>query len=140
MSLANRVDPALVTDGTNFQIRLGISDPNLTQAKYNAMYKYPEMSFPGVYAGCLKTFICGVIYLPIFPMGLLITAVALGLTYLADKRNLVSLTSRSYTQSELLSEKALNFVYVAAAVLSMSFWFLLSPSLHGSTDKFVEDA
>lgn len=115
---AEAIDPAAV-------------DPNMNQAKYNQAYEMPDMNVPRSYANVLKSLLTGLFYAPFFPLGLPITAFGMYNYYWALKRELILHSKHPYTQGNVLAYKALNFLYIAAAIFGFATWFFLSPSLCG---------
>merc|ERR1719183_1246920 len=101
----------------------------MTQADYNKLWEPPEMDLPRAYAAILKAFLTAIVYMPFFPLGLLIAAFAMYRDYHAFKRTLLRKCRRSYTQGPGLAYKALRWLFVAAAALGGSMWCFLSPSI-----------
>lgn len=103
--------------------------PGLTQEKYRRKFEPPDVNFPRVMAQVLKTFYLGVFFLPLFPLGLLLTSSGLLVAYWSYKYQLLRLSKRPYRQSHEVACGSIRLVLLAGAVLSITQYYLLKPSL-----------
>ena len=72
-----------------------------TQKELNELYEYPDMSISSKYSYISKTLFMTMFYLPIFPLGVLISIIGFILVYFLEKYNF----THHYKRPEMLNEK-----------------------------------
>ena len=78
-----------------------------TQKELNDLYEYPDMDIAGKYSYISKTLLMTMFYLPIFPLGVLISIFGLVFAYFVEKFNF----THGYKRPEMLNEKLGAFHY-----------------------------
>jgi len=113
------------------QSGIDLDDPpaGLTQEKYRRRFEPPDVNFPRVMAQVMKTFFLGIFFLPLFPLGLLVTSGGLCVEFWAYKYQILRLSKRPYRQGHDVACGAIRLVLLAGAVLSITQYVLLAPSL-----------
>ena len=86
-------------------------DPNSkhfkTQKELNDLYQYPDMDISAKYSYIFKTVLMSMFYLPIFPLGILISLLGLIFAYFLEKFNFTHI----YKRPEMLNEKIGEFYF-----------------------------
>ena len=72
-----------------------------TQKELNDLYEYPDMDIASKYSYISMTLLMTMFYLPIFPLGVLISLIGFILTYFVEKYNFTN----GYKRPEMLNEK-----------------------------------
>ena len=78
-----------------------------TQRELNEIYEYPDMQISCKYSYLAKTILMAFFYLPIFPVGIIITFIGLIFGYFLEKFNFV----KRYKKPEMLNEKICEFYF-----------------------------
>ena len=73
----------------------------MTQKELNELYEYPDMDIASKYSYISKTLLMTMFYLPIFPLGVLISLIGLIVAYFLEKFNF----AHGYKRPEMLNEK-----------------------------------
>ena len=78
-----------------------------TQRELNEIYEYPDMQISSKYSYLAKTILMAFFYLPIFPVGIIITFLGLIFGYFLEKYNFI----KRYKRPEMLNEKMCEFYF-----------------------------
>eukprot|EP00929_Paragymnodinium_shiwhaense_P104987 TRINITY_DN69842_c0_g1_i1.p1 TRINITY_DN69842_c0_g1~~TRINITY_DN69842_c0_g1_i1.p1 ORF type:complete len:1148 (+),score=279.66 TRINITY_DN69842_c0_g1_i1:66-3446(+) len=114
------------------------NSPGMTQAVYEKLFEPPEMDPANAYAKVFKSFLLGLLYSPMVPWALFITAIALALEFVAYKHQLLRQAKRPYRQGHEVSYAALRLVCFSVAIFAVFQWMFLDPSLTPERKKLVD--
>ena len=78
-----------------------------TQKELNDLYQYPDMGVSAKYSYIFKTVLMSMFYLPIFPLGILISLLGLIFAFFLEKYNFTHI----YKRPEMLNEKIGEFYF-----------------------------
>ena len=97
--------------------------PNLkhfkTQKELNDLYEYPDMQISSKYSYIFKTVLMSMFFLPIFPLGIVISLSGLVLGYFLEKYNF----THFYKRPEMLNEKLGKVYFNFSIFILLSFCF-----------------
>lgn len=74
---------------------------NITQKELNRLYENPDIAISYKYSYIVKTFLMSAFYLPLFPLGALISLIGIILMYLIEKFNLLN----TYKRPDMLNSQ-----------------------------------
>uniref|UniRef100_A0A0G4HT77 CSC1/OSCA1-like 7TM region domain-containing protein n=1 Tax=Chromera velia CCMP2878 TaxID=1169474 RepID=A0A0G4HT77_9ALVE len=121
-------------------IKIGSIDPEttkMTQPMFNALHEGPDFRAPFRYSNALKHFIVAVLYLPLVPLGVIISFPGLILQFWSDKWFLLRECKRPYNQSSRMAHQALKIIRFACIFFSLFTFLFLSTAAGGAQNATV---
>ena len=108
-----------------------------TQKELNELYEYPDMDIACKYSYISKTLFMTTFYLPIFPLGVLISLIGLLLAYFLEKYNFTHKYKRPEMLNEKLGEIHFNFFISVQIVYSIGNYVFMKDLLKNDNWKIV---
>jgi hypothetical protein len=100
--------------------------PEYTQRELNDIYEYPDMDISYKYSYIAKTFLMSAFYMPLLPVGVIISIIGIGLTFFIEKYNFL----RTYKRPDMLNQEICKFFFnyfkIFIFTLSIGNWIFLS--------------
>mmetsp|Transcript_19012 Transcript_19012/g.34346 ORF Transcript_19012/g.34346 Transcript_19012/m.34346 type:complete len:1054 (+) Transcript_19012:274-3435(+) len=109
----------------------------LRQSGYNWFFVPIEMDAPASLSYTMSTFIAGLVFMPMFPLGMAVTLLALFLQYWVFKYQLLRRSRWPYRQSHKLVATALRLLSLGTAAFAFAAWLFLSKSLKGAGEVML---
>ena len=111
-----------------------------TQKELNELYELPDMDISSKYSYISKTLFMTVFYLPIFPLGVLISLIGLILAYFLEKYNFTHHYKRPEMLNEKMGEIHFNFFISVQIVYSIGNYIFIKDLLENDYWKVVNIA
>ena len=108
-----------------------------TQKELNELYEYPDMEISSKYSYISKTLFMTMFYLPIFPLGVLISLLGLILAYFLEKFNFTHGYKRPEMLNEELGEIHFNFFIFVLIFYSIGNYIFMNGILENDYWKDV---
>ena len=108
-----------------------------TQKELNELYEYPDMSISSKYSYISKTLFMTMFYLPIFPLGVLISIIGFILVYFLEKYNFTHHYKRPEMLNEKLGEIHFNFFIFVLIFYSIGNYVFMDGLLESDYWKIV---
>ncbi|CEM34404.1 unnamed protein product [Vitrella brassicaformis CCMP3155] len=115
--------------------KIGVEKTKMTQEQFNKYYEGPAFDTSRRYANILKTFTVTAVYLPVLPLGTVVSIFALIIMYWVDKFILLRWCVRPYVQSSFLADNANRIVRLVAIFIPVFALAFLGPSLGGDARR-----
>jgi hypothetical protein len=118
--------------------RRAVTNILVNQEEANDIYEDPPIDMAKYYASLMKTFVVTLVYAPILPFGVIVSAVGLFIGYWTDKFMLLRKHSRPTRMSSELSELMTKLIPLAIFLYSLTnFYFILVLNEDQSLPAFV---
>ena len=108
-----------------------------TQKELNELYEYPDMDISSKYSYISKTLFMTMFYLPIFPLGVLISLIGFVLVYFLEKFNFTHHYKRPEMLNEKLGEIHFNFFIFVIILYSIGNYVFMDGLIENDYWKIV---
>jgi hypothetical protein len=99
--------------------------PRRTQRQLNELFENPNVDFAFKFSYITKTVLMTVFYLPLLPIGVIISLLGLIFAYLVEKNNMLKNYKRPDMPNEILAEYFLNYFKLVLFVYAVNIFLKL---------------
>ena len=112
-------------------------DIEMNQKEMNELYEYPSMNVSAKYSYIAKTILMSFFYIPIFPLGLVISLLGFILGYWLEKYNFANMYKMPEMLNRQIAEFYTNYFVLTFFVYGIGDWVFLHDSYKSKTWSLV---